>query len=85
MEPIIIFAHKERMFGLARRPAASCPCNAGSGLNHWDICREASETTIDTEHPIGHFACNRATSVDDLVDLAKVELDAIAVDRGKAN
>ena len=87
MEPgvIVFFGYLEQIYGLARLPATDCPCEAGPDLDHWDICREATEATIDLENPITHFACEIALSVDDLIGLAKMELDAIAIDRKKAN
>jgi hypothetical protein len=82
---IVFFGYQEVIYGIARLPATECPCKAGPDLDHWDICREATETTIDLEHPVTHFACEANLSVDELIGLAKLELDAVAIDRKKAN
>jgi hypothetical protein len=82
---IIFFSHLKQIYGLARQPASSCPCGGGPQLDHWNICREAAQITIDTDRPITHFACDKALPVDDLIDIAILELDSISIDRNKAN
>ena len=82
---VILFGYENQIYGLARQPATECPCEAGPDLDHRDICPEASETTIDLDNPITHFASDPSLSVDELIALAIIELEAVAVDRKKAN
>jgi hypothetical protein len=82
---IIVFSHGHRVFGLSREPARGCPCGGGTDRDHWDVCRESSDSSIDTDHPVWHFTSEKGISVDALIRLARIELDAVAIDRTRGN
>jgi hypothetical protein len=82
---IIVFSHSNRVFGMSREPARGCPCGGGADRDHWDICREGPGGTIDTDHPVCHFASHKLIPVDALIRLARIELDAVGIDRTKGN